>query len=157
MASNTSRRPEARPRQAHRAGIHAGDTVAPVCSGDARPIRIAPAPAARIRAERALAEPRAGGSAAAALLRRDERRGRGGSYFARIPPIGFSAARLVRLEKGRLDRYLSTHPQVAENLRNVFLPMFYRNEIVRVLRILFGDLSEDMLADIVDLAARRAR
>ena len=61
---------------------------------------------------------------------------------------GVAAARLVRLEKGRLDRYLSTRPQVAENLRNVFLPMFYRNEIVRVLRILFGDLTEDMLADI---------
>ena len=61
---------------------------------------------------------------------------------------GVAASRLVRLEKGRLDRYLSTHPQVAENLRNVFLPMFYRNEIVQVLRVLFGDLSEDTLADI---------
>lgn len=68
---------------------------------------------------------------------------------------GVAASRLVRLEKGRLDRYLSTHPQVAENLRNVFLPMFYRNEIVRVLRVLFGDLSEDMLADIERLLTWR--
>ena len=68
-----------------------------------------------------------------------------------------AASRLVRLEKGRLDRYLSTHPQVAENLRNVFLPMFYRNEIVRVLRVLFGDLSEDMLADIERLLTWRLR
>ena len=66
-----------------------------------------------------------------------------------------AASRLVRLEKGRLDRYLSIHPQVAENLRNVFLPMFYRNEIVRVLRVLFGDLSEDMLADIERLLTWR--
>ena len=61
---------------------------------------------------------------------------------------GVAASRLVRLEKGRLDRYLATRPHVAEKLRNVFLPMFYRNEIVRVLRTLFGDLTEDMLADI---------
>ena len=66
-----------------------------------------------------------------------------------------AASRLVRLEKGRLDRYLSTHPQVAENLRNAFLPMFYHNEIVRVLRVLFGDLSEDMLADIERLLTWR--
>ena len=68
---------------------------------------------------------------------------------------GVAASHLVRLEKGRLDRYLSTHPRVAENLRNVFLPMFYRNEIVRVLRVLFGDLSEDMLADIERLLTWR--
>ena len=61
---------------------------------------------------------------------------------------GVAASRLVRLEKGRLDRYLATRPHVAEKLRNVFLPMFYRNEIVLVLRTLFGDLTEDMLADI---------
>ena len=61
---------------------------------------------------------------------------------------GVAASRLVRLEKGRLDRYLATRSHVAEKLRNVFLPMFYRNEIVRVLRTLFGDLTEDMLADI---------
>ena len=68
---------------------------------------------------------------------------------------GVAASRLVRLEKGRLDRYLSTHPQMAENLRHVFLPMFYRNEIVQVLRVLFGDLSEDMLADIERLLTWR--
>ena len=68
---------------------------------------------------------------------------------------GVTASRLVRLEKARLDRYLSTHPQLAENLRNAFLPMFYRNEIVRVLRVLFGVLSEDMLADIERLLTWR--
>ena len=59
-----------------------------------------------------------------------------------------AATRLVRLEKGRLDRHLSTRPHVAERLRNVFMPLFYRNEIVQVLRNLFGELTENILSDI---------
>ena len=61
---------------------------------------------------------------------------------------GVTAARVVKLEKTRLERYLATHPHVANRLQNIFIPLFYRNKIVQVLRSMFGDLTEDMLADI---------
>ena len=58
------------------------------------------------------------------------------------------AARLVKLAKDGFDRYLATRPDVTEKLRKVFTPRFYRTEMVEVLQNMFGDLTEDTLADI---------
>ena len=57
-------------------------------------------------------------------------------------------ARLVQLTKERFDHYLAMHPDATRKLRSIFSPRFYHNELVRVLRSMFGDLSEDLLADI---------
>ena len=61
---------------------------------------------------------------------------------------GVTASRLVRLAKDRLDWYLATHPDVAENLHAVFAPRFYRNEMLQVLLNMFGNLTDEVLADI---------
>ena len=57
-------------------------------------------------------------------------------------------ARLVKLTKERFDYYLAMHPDVTRKLRSIFSPRFYHNELVRVLRSMFGDLGEDLLVDI---------
>lgn len=61
---------------------------------------------------------------------------------------GAVPTRLVRLERSRLERYLATHPPVANRLQDAFIPLFYRSKIVRILRDMFGELTEDMLTDI---------
>ena len=65
------------------------------------------------------------------------------------------AARLVRLAKDRFDRYLAARPDVTEKLRKVFTPRFYRKEMVEVLQGMFGELTEDTLADIEQRLAWR--
>ena len=57
-------------------------------------------------------------------------------------------ARLVKLTKERFDYFIALHPDVTRKLRSIFSPRFYHNELVRVLRSMFGDLGEDLLADI---------
>lgn len=59
-----------------------------------------------------------------------------------------ATARLVKLAKDRLDGYLAARPDVAEELRRVLTPRFYRAEMIEVLQNMFGDLTEDSLADI---------
>ncbi len=68
---------------------------------------------------------------------------------------GVTAARLVRLSKEGFDQYLATHPEVSDKLGNIFAPRFYRNEMVRVLRDMFGSLTDDVLADIESRLAWR--
>lgn len=57
-------------------------------------------------------------------------------------------ARLVRLAKERLDRYLATNPVASEKLQAILAPRFHRLELAQVLGNMFGDLSDDILADI---------
>ena len=57
-------------------------------------------------------------------------------------------ARLVRLAKERLDRYLAANPDANEKLQAIFAPRFHRLELAQVLGNMFGDLSDDILADI---------
>ena len=59
-----------------------------------------------------------------------------------------TAARIVRLAKEGFDRYLITNPDVGAKLENIFAPRFYYNDMVRVLRNMFGDLTEEVQADI---------
>ena len=59
-----------------------------------------------------------------------------------------AAARLVKLAKDRLERYLAARPDVAEELRRVLTPRFYRAEMIEALQNMFGDLTVDSLADI---------
>ena len=62
---------------------------------------------------------------------------------------------LVKLEKEGFDHYLSTHPEVTSNLRSVFSPRFYHNEMVGVLQDMFGELTEELLGDIEQRLAWR--
>lgn len=55
---------------------------------------------------------------------------------------------LVKLEKSRLDQYVTTRPELGGKLGNVFIPLFYRNEIIQVLHDIFGKLTEELLSDI---------
>ena len=64
-------------------------------------------------------------------------------------------ARLVKLAKEGFDHYLATHPDVSRKLRSIFSPRFYHNELLRVLQQMFGDLTEDLLADIEQRLAWR--
>ena len=57
-------------------------------------------------------------------------------------------ARLIRLARERLDRYLAANPVANEKLQAVFAPRFHRLELAQVLGNMFGDLSDDILADI---------
>lgn len=68
---------------------------------------------------------------------------------------GVTTARLIRLAKEGFDRYLATHPDASEKLGKIFAPRFYHNEMVRVLRNMFGKLTEDILADIEQRLAWR--
>ena len=68
---------------------------------------------------------------------------------------GVTAARLVRLSKERFDHYLATHPDVSDKLRNIFAPRFYHNEMIGVLRDMFGSLTDDVRADIESRLAWR--
>ena len=55
---------------------------------------------------------------------------------------------LVKLDKGRLDRYLTTRADVGGKLGNVFIPLFFRNEIIQILHDIFGRLTEELLSDV---------
>ena len=68
---------------------------------------------------------------------------------------GVTAARLVRLSKDGFDQYLAAHPVVSDKLWNIFAPRFYHDEIARVLRDMFGGLTEDVQADIESRLAWR--
>lgn len=68
---------------------------------------------------------------------------------------GVTAARLVRLSKDGFDQYLATHPEISDKLGNIFAPRFYHDEITRVLRDMFGGLTEDVQADIESRLAWR--
>ena len=57
-------------------------------------------------------------------------------------------ARLVKLAKEGIDHFLAAHPAVAEELGSVLTPRLYRAQMLRVLKEMFGELTQDMLADI---------
>lgn len=59
-----------------------------------------------------------------------------------------TAARIVRLAKEGFDLYLITNPDVGAKLENIFAPRFNYNDMIRVLRNMFGDLTEEVQADI---------
>ena len=56
--------------------------------------------------------------------------------------------RLVRLPKQGLDHYLATHPAVAGQLTDTLTPRLYRRQMLQVLGGMFGQVTQDMLADI---------
>ena len=56
--------------------------------------------------------------------------------------------RLVRLPKQGLDHYLATHPAVAGKLTDILTPRLYRRQMLMVLGGMFGQVTQDMLADI---------
>lgn len=70
--------------------------------------------------------------------------GRMGSAAAR----GITPVRLVRLAKERLDRHLASDRVASNKLQAIFAPRFHRLELAQVLRNMFGELTDDILADI---------